>query len=103
MTYRRPVALLLVAVVAGCGTSGGATSAPPPSAEGAPAASPLATAVRTPRPSPTLQPGVAQVIHFEEQVWGVVAAGDAIWVEGHFKLHQLDGSSGEELRTVDGS
>ena len=102
MTHPRPVMLSIVVVLAGCGPAGGPTSATGASAGATPASSPAPTVVLTPRPSPTLQPGVAQAIAFEEEVWGVVASGDTIWVEGQLKLHQLDGSSGEELRTIDG-
>ena len=103
MIHPRPAMLLIVVFLAGCGTTVGPTSETVSSAVATRAASPAPTVVLAPRPSPTLQPGVAQAIAFEEDVWGVVASGDTIWVEGQFKLHQLDGSSGQALRTIEGS
>jgi hypothetical protein len=100
MTHRRPASLLLAMALAGCTSAGGPTSVPGPSA-GPTTLSETAPATATPRPIPTLRPGIAQAIDFEEDVWGIVASGDAVWVEG-LKLYQLDGTTGEALRTVDG-
>lgn len=102
MTRRRPAMLLLAAILAGCSTTAVPTATTAPSPGASSAASPPLTAIRTPRPSPSLPPGVAQAIDFEEDVWGVAAAGDTVWVEGFFQLYQLDGATGERLRVIDG-
>jgi outer membrane protein assembly factor BamB len=57
----------------------------------------------TPSPMPNPLPeGVAQVVDFGETVWGVASIGDTIWVEGDNTLHQLDGATGEELKSMPG-
>ena len=91
----------LVFVLAGCGAAGAPSATPGPTTLATPR--PDATQAPTLEPSPTLPPGVAQVIDLGEQVWGVVSAGDTVWVEGNMRLHQLDGATGAVLQTVPGS
>ena len=93
------LSLAVVAVVlAGC------TAAPPqtaPSGSPAPSASP--SAAPTAMPTPKLPPGVARVVELQPFVYGIESAGDSVWVEGDFRLHQLDAATGEILQVLPGS
>ena len=91
----------LVIVLAGCGAAGAPSATPGHTTVAT--SRPDATRARTPEPTPTLPPGVVQVIDLGEQIWGVVSAGDTVWVEGDMRLHQLDGATGAVLKTVAGS
>jgi hypothetical protein len=98
MAVARDGAIFLVMmVIAACGTTGGTPSAAGPTTRPTEASS----AQSTPRPSPALPAGVAQVIDVDEPVWGVSAAEGTIWVEGD-ELHQLDATTGEILQSLPG-
>lgn len=94
-----PVLLLLVTV--GCSAQGAPSSnalAQTPK----PSTARTAAATRAPSPTPTLPPAIANVVDLNgEMLWGVASTGDTVWVEGDV-LHQIDGASGEELRSMRG-
>src|SRR5688500_11097586 len=72
-------------------TTVGATPTASASATAAAAATPRAT----PASTRVLPRGVARVIDLNgEMTWGIAAAGETLWVEGDFVLHQLDAASG---------
>jgi hypothetical protein len=90
--------------VSGCATGGpaGTPSEPlltPPSASATTAATRAAPS--SPAGPPALA-GPAQVIDMLEPVWGIAAAGDALWVEGNGRLRHLDGATGAELGQLTG-
>ncbi len=96
MVITRFILAAAVMFLAGC--SAGSSSTPEPSA---PAASVLSSSP-TADPTPTLPPGVAQIIAFEPFSYGIVSAGDTVWVEGENQLSQLDGATGEILQGIPG-
>jgi DNA-binding beta-propeller fold protein YncE len=89
---------LAAALVLLAGCSAGSSSAAESSAPSAsvPPSSPTAV------PTPTLPTGVAQVVDFKPFAYGIVSAGDTVWVEGENQLSQLDGATGEILQTIPG-
>jgi hypothetical protein len=89
--------LVVAATLVGCGPAAGPLGTPSPTAE-----PPTASPPRTPVPSPTLRPGVARAIPFGEAIWGVAAAGDAVWIEGNNRLYQVDGRTGEIRQELEG-
>jgi hypothetical protein len=105
MVPARVTSVLILLAAAACGASGGPSSGPSGPTP-TPATSPVAF------PTPTLPPAIAQVVDVHDQlVWRIASAGNTIWVEGESRthepgsgmLHQLDGATGELLRSIPGS
>lgn len=93
MVVGRVVLAAAAALLAGC------------AAVSAPSSTPASLGQRpslTPDPTPTLPPGVAQVLDIGEPVYDITSAGDTVWLEGDFTLHQLDGATGEILQSMPG-
>lgn len=96
MSLGRRALIFLALVLTGCGSSGTRALSPDVTSP------PVTAAPSTARPSPTLRPGVAQVIKLDRWSYGIAATDDALWVEGDFTIHHLDGATGASLGTLDG-
>lgn len=92
---RRAMIFLAIALV-GCGSAGTPVVSPGATSK------PVTAAPSTARPSPTLRPGIARVIELDRWSYGIAATEDALWVEGDFTLHHLDGATGASLGTLEG-
>jgi DNA-binding beta-propeller fold protein YncE len=91
------LAAAMTAAIGACGAGGVATPTSAPSASASAEASPSHA---SPRPSPTLVPGVLATIRAHGPML-LAAAGDAIWVENHGSvLSQIDPAQNLEVAVL---
>ena len=104
-----PRSLLSILLTGALATScGDAAKSTPPSSEPSSAVAPAPTRLsRTPAPTPTLPPEVLAVIPFEDEIYGVEAYRDVVWIEGTEggdpKVIRLDARTGEVQASVPGT